>query len=234
MLTVLTAAALSVRASPVLLVPVLVVLAGVLIFLPARVFGGGSIRASALLCAALFAAVFAAGCSGFPSQGVAERTGEGETESGAASEEVTMTRAVDGDTVEISPTIDGIEDVRLIGMDTPELSGNCGTEPLAREAEDYTARYTGERVTLEFDEERTDHYGRLLAYAYAPGGGMLNEELVRRGLAQVATFPPNVRYEQDFLEAQERAREEGAGIWGLASERQDLLADRGNGIGGGC
>lgn len=63
---------------------------------------------------------------------------------------------------------------------------------------------------------------------------MLNEKLVRRNLAQVATFPPNVRYEQDFLEAQEQAREAKAGIWGLDPKRQDLLANRGNGIGGGC
>jgi hypothetical protein len=31
-----------------------------------------------------------------------------------------VSRVVDGDTVEISPAIDGVEEVRLIGVDTPE------------------------------------------------------------------------------------------------------------------
>ncbi|WP_053057611.1 thermonuclease family protein [Rubrobacter aplysinae] len=151
------------------------------------------------------------------------------------SREVEITRVVDGDTVEISPTIEGIEDVRLIRMDTPEVSGECGAEPLAREAEDYTMRHAGVRVSLDLGEERTDRYGRLLAYVRLPDGDMLNERLVRRGLAQVATFPPNVRYEEDFREAQRLAREESIGIWGLSSERRSMLADRGNGIGGdGC
>ena len=63
---------------------------------------------------------------------------------------------------------------------------------------------------------------------------MLNEKLVRRGLAQVATFPPNTKHEEEFREAQTRAREEAVGIWGLDPGQQRLLADRGNGIGGAC
>jgi micrococcal nuclease len=145
-----------------------------------------------------------------------------------------MTRAVDGDTIEISPAIDGIEDVRLIGMDTPETSSNCGTQPFANEAEQYTLQYTGGDVALEFDEERTDQYGRLLAYVYVPGGDMLNQNLTRRGLAQVATFPPNVKYETVFLDAQSEAQAESLGIWSLSYQQQLLLEDRGNGIGGGC
>ena len=63
---------------------------------------------------------------------------------------------------------------------------------------------------------------------------MVNETLVREGYAQVATFPPNVRYESDLLSAQSEAQAEGAGIWGLGYDQQQLLEDRGNGIGGGC
>jgi micrococcal nuclease len=147
---------------------------------------------------------------------------------------VTMTRAVDGDTIEISPTVDGRTDVRLIGMDTPEVSSDCGKQPLADAAERYTARFTGERVALEFDEERIDPYDRLLAYVYVPSGSMLNEDLVSKGLAQVATFPPNIRYESRFIQAQDAASIYARGIWGLGYEESLLLEDRGNGIGGGC
>jgi len=46
---------------------------------------------------------------------------------------VTVSRVVDGDTVEITPTVDGNEDVRLIGMDKAALTPVCepGVETLA-------------------------------------------------------------------------------------------------------
>jgi hypothetical protein len=38
--------------------------------------------------------------------------------------------------------------------------------------------------------------------------------LVRLGYAQVATFPPNVRYQELFLKCQWGAREAKRGLWG--------------------
>lgn len=35
---------------------------------------------------------------------------------------VTVSRVVDGDTVEVTPAVDGLTEVRLIGVDTPETS----------------------------------------------------------------------------------------------------------------
>jgi micrococcal nuclease len=61
--------------------------------------------------------------------------------------------------------------------------------------------------------ERRDRYGRLLAYVYV-GEVMVNAELVRQGFAQVATFPPNVEYQELFLKLQREAREAGRGLWG--------------------
>ncbi len=42
---------------------------------------------------------------------------------------------------------------------------------------------------------------------------MYNETLVREGLAEVATFPPNVRYEDRFVAAQEEDQAAGVGLW---------------------
>ena len=146
---------------------------------------------------------------------------------------VNVSRVVDGDTIEVSPAIDGIADVRLIGVDTPETYG--GVEPYGRQASAFTESIlAGQRVALKFDVETVDQYGRLLAYVYLPDGSMFNETLVRQGYAQVATFPPNVRYTDRFLAAQEQARLEGAGLWGLPPGQLCQLAERGNGIGGGC
>ncbi len=42
---------------------------------------------------------------------------------GADVQQVKITRVVDGDTIEVSPNIQGVADVRLIGVDTPEAFG---------------------------------------------------------------------------------------------------------------
>ena len=147
---------------------------------------------------------------------------------------VTVSRVVDGDTIEVSPAVDGNEEVRLIGMDTPETKDPSEeVEPLGPEASAFaTDSLTGQSVGLEFDVEREDQYGRLLAYVHL-GGEMFNETLVEEGYAQAYPYDPNTRYEGRFAAAQEEARTAGIGIWGLELSQQCLLADRGNGIGEG-
>ena len=150
--------------------------------------------------------------------------------------EVTVSRVIDGDTVEVTPTVEGEEDVRLIGVDTPETAGSPGgAQPYGEKASRFTRQaLEGERVTLRFDEEKKDDYGRVLAYLYSPDGTMFNETLLEKGYAQIATFPPNVRHVGRFEEAQREARKAERGIWGLSRARLCRLADRGNGIGGRC
>ncbi|MDP9410034.1 MAG: thermonuclease family protein, partial [Actinomycetota bacterium] len=147
---------------------------------------------------------------------------------------VTVSRVVDGDTIEISPAVAGNEEVRLIGVDTPETEDpNEEIEPMGPEASAYAeSRLTGARVELEFDVERFDQYGRLLAYVYA-GGQMFNEDLVEEGYAQAYPYEPNTRYADRFTAAQEQAKASGLGIWGLTLAQQCQLADRGNSIGEG-
>ncbi|MDN5698545.1 MAG: thermonuclease family protein, partial [Rubrobacter sp.] len=158
-----------------------------------------------------------------------EREGSGLASRGQV---VTVTRVVDGDTIEVSPAVDGIQDVRLIGVDTPETYG--GEEPLGPQASAFaTDALAGEEVALEFDEERVDPYDRALAYVWVSGGDMFNAQLLQEGLAQVATFPPNTRYVDRFESIQADARAAGIGIWGLSPAQQCELADRDNGIGKG-
>jgi micrococcal nuclease len=111
----------------------------------------------------------------------------------------------------------------------------AASSPYGEEASAFTTqRLEGKQVALEFDVERIDPYGRVLAYVYLPDGAMFNETLVREGYAQVATFPPNVKYTDRFLDAQHEARAADRGLWGLPNGQLCQLADRGNGIGGGC
>jgi micrococcal nuclease len=145
----------------------------------------------------------------------------------------TVERIVDGDTIRIDPAVDGIDEVRLIGVDTPETKdSDCDMQPYGPEGLMFTRdELQGEEVDLEFDEDREDRYERLLAYVYLDDE-MFNERLLEEGYAQVYTVPPNDRYEDRFEEAQEAAQEAELGIWGVSSSEQALLADRGNGIGG--
>src|SRR5215216_810886 len=145
---------------------------------------------------------------------------------------VTVNRVVDGDTVEIAPSIGGTEDVRLIGIDTPEtVDPEEEVEPYGPEASDFaTSELEGEGVDLEFGQEKFDDYDRLLAYVYIDGQ-MFNEELVEQGYAQTYPYEPNTKYADRFEEAQHEARASGLGIWGLSLQEQCQLANHGNGIG---
>jgi micrococcal nuclease len=72
----------------------------------------------------------------------------------------------------------------------------------------------GKTVYLEKDVSETDQYGRLLCYVFLADGTFVNAELVRLGYAQVSTYPPDVRYQDLFLEMQQEARDSGVGLWG--------------------
>jgi micrococcal nuclease len=135
----------------------------------------------------------------------------------------TVTRVVDGDTVYV--LYRGRElDVRLIGIDTPEVDPSIGVECFGDEASAFTEReLDGREVHLEFDVERHDRYGRVLAYVWLDGE-LFNERLVDEGYAVVTTFPPNVRYVERFTVAQARARDAGRGLWGACPQDQPLPA----------
>ena len=129
----------------------------------------------------------------------------------AALQSVLVTRVIDGDTIEIETG----QRVRLIGIDTPEtVHPSQPVGCFGREASQKTTELLhSQLVELEKDISETDRYGRLLRYVWLEGV-LINELLVREGYAQVTTYPPDVKYEQRFLEAQRQARDAGAGLWG--------------------
>ena len=89
---------------------------------------------------------------------------------------------------------------------------------MGREASDANRRLVeGKHVVLEKDVSETDRYGRMLRYVWIADGGawlLVSLELLRRGLAQVSTYPPDVKYVDLYLAAQREAREAGRGLWG--------------------
>jgi micrococcal nuclease len=141
----------------------------------------------------------------------------------------TVTHVVDGDTVDVVITGHDSDNllvegqtyrVRLTGIDTPEVYG--GEQCYGPEASAFTkSLLEGRDVMLEKDVTNTDRYDRLLRYIWAdvdptrPGLELVNEEIVRAGYAYASTYPPDVKYEDRFLAAQEEARIQGAGLWGV-------------------
>jgi len=130
-----------------------------------------------------------------------------------------VTNVVDGDTIDV--LIDGQEyRVRYIGIDTPEtVHPTVGEEPYGSEASDYNKTLVMDKtVFLEKDVSETDQYGRLLRYVWLDAETMVNALLVAEGYAQVTTFPPDVRYADQFLEFERPTRENALGLWGLPTD----------------
>lgn len=125
-------------------------------------------------------------------------------------------RVVDGDTAMIR--IDGEEKrVRFIGIDTPESVNPDASKNTdeGKRASQYTRDLlTGQKVYLEYDITTEDDYGRTLAYVYLDDGvTMVEDILLREGLATVLTIQPNSKYANHFYEIQRTARESKAGFW---------------------
>jgi micrococcal nuclease len=139
---------------------------------------------------------------------------QGSDEAGPAAVRARVLRVIDGDTIEVS--IGGsTDDVRYIGMDTPEtVKPGTPVQCFGPRASAANHRLVdGRTVRLVFDRERRDVYGRLLAYVFV-GGRMVNASLVRGGYARTLTIAPNTAHEGLFARLAERAGRAGRGLWG--------------------
>jgi micrococcal nuclease len=121
-----------------------------------------------------------------------------------------VTQVIDGDTIKLETG----DTIRYIGIDAPEtVDSKKGTECYGQQAADYNRQLVKDKqVTLEKDVSETDSFGRLLRYVYLDGT-MINEKLVRDGYALISTYPPDVKYQDLFLSAQQEARENNRGLW---------------------
>ncbi len=118
----------------------------------------------------------------------------------------------DGDTVRLR----GLDRVRLIGIDTPEVADRA--ECFGPEASAYVARQLppGTVVGYRLGRDERDRFGRPLAYVWLPDGRFLNGLLVERGYARTLSIAPNTDYAGLLARAAARAREARLGLWGKA------------------
>ncbi|MGA2774495.1 MAG: thermonuclease family protein [Candidatus Omnitrophota bacterium] len=140
--------------------------------------------------------------------------------------DVLVKRAVDGNTL----LLETGERVRLIGIDTPKMQQSSKLDRDAERTQEKTSliqqlglrayKFTkelveGKRVSLEFDLEKYDKDGQLLAYIYLNDSAktFVNAEIVKQGYASLLTIPPNVRYADLFKKLYQEARENRRGLW---------------------
>lgn len=143
---------------------------------------------------------------------------------------VLVTSVTDGDTFDIQYP-NGTEDtVRLLGVDTPEANDEMSPSEFdganeqcldswADRATSFVERNVdGQNVRIEFDENegRRGYYDRLLTYTYVDEVN-LNYQLVRQGYGRVYTESEFVKKDQ-FLAAEQEARDENRGVWGCSTE----------------
>lgn len=130
----------------------------------------------------------------------------------------TLVRVKDGDTYVLNVNEKEIT-LRLIGVDTPE---SVAPENYVKENTDEGKEISeivkeelreGDKLTLEYDVQTKDKYGRVLAYLYFEDGTMVQEWLLQNGYAQVMTIQPNCKYAERFVEEEQKAISKRIGIW---------------------
>lgn len=126
-----------------------------------------------------------------------------------------VTKVVDGDTIELENS----QTVRLIGIDTPEtVDPRRPVGCFGKEAKKETASLlNGKAVILQKDVSETDKYGRLLRYVFLPldNGDIVfvNKYLLLQGFAKALTYPPDVKFSEEFRQAEQDARINKKGLW---------------------
>lgn len=142
-----------------------------------------------------------------------------------------MTRVVghvDGDTLKVEPAKAGDKpvSVRMIGVDTPESRKSLYMDiaPFGKEAADFTKQRLPceQQIILLYDVEKTDKFGRELAYVFLSKGEFFNATLLKQGYAWAAAYPPNTKYKAYFEQLQATAQAKNKPIWQIYDGKKEL------------
>ena len=128
-------------------------------------------------------------------------------------------RVVDGDTIDIRDDVRGRLRVRILGIDTPETKKpGYGVACWGTEATEFaTINLVGQRVAMQPDptQDRTDRYGRTLAYLVKADGWDYSVEAARAGTAKSYVYGGVPVARSGAIEAaQAEAMAASRGLWG--------------------
>lgn len=117
---------------------------------------------------------------------------------------VTVKQVIDGDSIELTTG----EKIRYKGINAPERN-----QHLYQEATDLNRSLVlGKEIRIEYDEEKKDQYGRSLGYVFV-GKVLVNQEMIRNGLAFLYEHSKTGSYQSLFLESMEYANNHQLGLW---------------------
>jgi endonuclease YncB( thermonuclease family) len=127
-----------------------------------------------------------------------------------------VVKVVDGDTISVSMNGETVT-VRLIGVDTPEtVDPRKPVQCFGKEASDKAKEVlTGASVKLEQDETQGDKdiYNRLLRYVILEDGTNFDEMMIKEGYGHEYTYDTPYKYQKEFQEAENYARDNKKGLW---------------------
>jgi len=117
----------------------------------------------------------------------------------------------DGDTIILKTG----EWIRYLGINAPEIAhADSKAQPYGYQARAFNKKLLrGSKIRLEFDIERYDQYGRMLAYVFLPDGSFVNSRLLENGLAFYLYRMPNVKHAKILYPAQLAAMQSKKGLW---------------------
>lgn len=127
----------------------------------------------------------------------------------------------DGDTFWIDDGSKNGKKIRLIGIDAPESVdyGNKTKQEFGEEAHKFAdSLLKNKKVRLTYDIVKYDKYGRTLAYAFLEDGTFVNKKIIEMGYAFVFNYAPNLKYADEFIEAEDAAFDKNRGLWALKDE----------------
>ena len=128
-------------------------------------------------------------------------------------------KVVDGDTIDIRDDIRGRLRVRVLGIDSPETNKPGHTVGCwGPEATEFAkSTMLGQRVAFVPDptQDRTDRYGRTLAYLVRADGWDYSVEAARAGAARSYVYGGRPVSRHDAIATAEReAQDAHRGLWG--------------------
>lgn len=145
----------------------------------------------------------------------------------AESEKALFSKCVDGDTAYFLVNENEIK-VRFLAIDTPEsVSTNVSEQPFGKEASDYTCNKisNANEIVLEYEKNKTDKYGRTLAWVWVDGS-LLQEELIKNGYGQVAYIYGKYKYTDSLCKVQKYAINNLLNVWSNSSYEEGYCKNK--------
>lgn len=105
----------------------------------------------------------------------------------------TVAQVVDGNSVILSSG----ERLELIGIKVLEGEQGIGAAAVLRDL------VLNKKVSIQYDAEKKDRYGRLLAYLFLEDGTFVNRAMIEKGAAEPDIEPPNLMYRARLLGEEE-------------------------------